>query len=93
MNIQWNMKNIGCTKGNIGNCHHLKTSVCLASVNSGFLGMTISNVTILYSQYFWRKCLNIHSYIIRNRVGFFFRSDTKALVYWYDVIYKPNLYL
>ena len=52
--IQYNMINIACTRGNLGNCHHSKTTVNLgfasrgdnfASVNSGFRGVIISNAT------------------------------------------------
>ena len=39
----------------MGNCHPSKTTVNLgfASVDIGFLGMTISHVTLSYSQYLY----------------------------------------
>ena len=53
-------------EGNMGNCHTEKTNVKLgfASFNIGFLGMTISHITLSYSQYLYNIiCICILWYI------------------------------
>ena len=44
--------NIDCKRGNIGNCHLEKTTVSQgeAETDSGYQGVTISNVTLLCGQ-------------------------------------------
>ena len=51
-NIQYNIIIIDCTKVNVGNCHPSKTNFNLgfASVDIGFLGVTISYVSFSCSQ-------------------------------------------
>ena len=84
INIQINIIIIDAREGNMGNCHRSQTNVYLsfASVDISFLGLTISHVTHLYSQYLYNIHLSfkigqtqkwyIHCYMM-------FWKETKAL--------------